>query len=155
MKISVWTIGKTQEKYLEEGIRIFVKRLDNYTRLEWLDFKDVKSFSSPEDCKKKESELVISKLKSEDFFIILDENGKQFSSTSFADYLQQCFNKSMKHIVFFIGGAYGIHESLKERANFQLSLSKMTFSHQMVRLFFAEQLYRAFTILQNEKYHNP
>lgn len=155
MKLSIWVVGKTQDKYISEGIDIFLKRLLNYTKLEWFEFKEVKNFSTPEDCKKKEGETILSKLKQEDFLIILDENGISCSSTAFASYIEQWQLRSLKHVIFLVGGAFGFHESVKNRANFQLSLSKMTFSHQMVRLFFAEQLYRAYTIINNEKYHNP
>lgn len=148
-------VGKTQEKYLSDGIDIFLKRLNNYTKLEWFEFKEVKNFSNPEDCKKKEGEQIFAKLRPEDFLVILDENGITCNSTDFALHVEQWQVRSIKHVVFLIGGAFGIHDNIKSRANFQLSLSKLTFSHQMVRLFFAEQLYRAYTIINNEKYHNP
>lgn len=156
MKIELWAIGKTNEKYLEEGIAIYLKRLKHYLNFEFIIISDVKQAGNlnATQLKNKESEMVFSRLKNEDFLILLDENGDAFTSQAFADFIEQKLQLSYKRIVFLIGGAYGFSEDLYARANGKLSLSKMTFSHQMVRLFFVEQLYRAMTILRNEPYHN-
>ncbi len=154
MKILIWAIGKTDEKYLEQGIEKYLKRLKHYCKFEYETFKDVKSNSNMEDILKRESELILSRLKSDDFLVLLDEYGSQYTSVSFSEYLEKLQLQSLKSVVFLIGGAYGHHPDIKARANHMISLSKMTFSHQMVRLFLVEQLYRGFTILKNEKYHN-
>lgn len=155
MKFSLLVIGKTNEKYLEEGIKIFDNRLKNYTKFEMIEVRDIKGFQNPEDLKKKEAEAFLEKIKDDDVLVLLDENGKSFSSVEFSLWIENQQIRSVKHVVFIIGGAYGVHESIRQRSNLVLSFSKMTFSHQMIRLFFVEQLYRAFTIIKNEKYHNP
>lgn len=156
MKIELWWIGKTKFKYLELGISEYENRLKHYTSFKTMTIPDVKQAGklSPDQLKQKEAEAVITKLDSQSTLILLDENGKSFSSVKFADFLQQKMNQSFRKIIFLVGGAYGFDEALYQRANATVSLSEMTFSHQMVRLFFVEQLYRAFTILNNEKYHN-
>lgn len=155
MKFSLLVIGKTNEKYLEEGIKIFDNRLKNYTKFEMIEVRDIKGFQNPEDLKKKEAEAFLEKIKDDDMLVLLDENGKSFSSVEFSLWIENQQIRSVKHVVFIIGGAYGVHELIRQRSNLVLSFSKMTFSHQMIRLFFVEQLYRAFTIIKNEKYHNP
>lgn len=155
MKFSLLVIGKTNEKYLEEGIKIFDNRLKNYTKFEMIEVRDIKGFQNPEDLKKKEAEAFLEKIKDDDVLVLLDENGKSFSSVEFSLWIENQQIRSVKHVVFIIGGAYGVHELIRQRSNLVLSFSKMTFSHQMIRLFFVEQLYRAFTIIKNEKYHNP
>jgi 23S rRNA (pseudouridine1915-N3)-methyltransferase len=155
MKFSLLVIGKTNEKYLEEGIKIFDTRLKNYTKFEMIEVRDIKGFQNPEDLKKKEAEAFLEKIKDDDVLVLLDENGKSFSSVEFSLWIENQQIRSVKHVVFIIGGAYGVHELIRQRSNLVLSFSKMTFSHQMIRLFFVEQLYRAFTIIKNEKYHNP
>lgn len=155
MKVSLWCIGKTNESYLKTGMDIYFKRLKHYCDFEYVEWKDVGSYSNPEDLMKKEASLILSKLKEDDYLILLDEKGRQTDSVSFADYVERLQVRSVKHIVFLIGGAFGHHHSTRSRAQHLLSLSDLTFSHQMVRLIFAEQLYRAFTIIKNEKYHNP
>lgn len=156
MKVELWSIGKTNEKYLKEGIAIYLKRLKHYLNFEFIIISDVKQAGSlnATQLKNKESELIFNRLKNEDFLILLDEKGETFTSEAFAGFIEQKLQLSYKRIVFLIGGAYGFSEDLYARANGKLSLSKMTFSHQMVRLFFVEQLYRAMTILRNEPYHN-
>ncbi|MFZ1748817.1 MAG: 23S rRNA (pseudouridine(1915)-N(3))-methyltransferase RlmH [Saprospiraceae bacterium] len=154
MKISIWVIGKTDEKYLTEGIQKYLDRLKHYTKLNYEEFKDVKPSYQTDDTIKREAEMILSKLIPDDILIVLDEKGEEFSSTTFAEYLQKLQNRGPKHVIFLVGGAYGHHSLIRQRANHLISLSKMTFSHQMVRLFLAEQLYRAFTIIKNEKYHN-
>ena len=154
MKISFWVVGKTNEKYLSDGMQIYINRLKHYTRLDYIEFKDVKITASQVDLAKLESEQFISKIQPDDYVVLLDEKGKLFSSVSFAGFLEQKMITSHKNIIFIVGGAYGHHQLLKSRADLTLSLSALTFSHQMVRIIFLEQLYRAFTIIKNEKYHN-
>lgn len=157
MKVQLWAIGKTNERYLEEGIGLYTKRLDHYLKFEWRVLPDVKKAGklAPPQLKAKEAETVHKQLAQGDFLILLDEGGKPMSSEAFALFLEHKLQLSYRRLIFLIGGAYGFDESLYERADSKLSLSKMTFSHQMVRLFMAEQLYRAVTILNNEPYHNP
>ncbi len=156
MKVSFWLIGKTNESYLETGISIFQKRLERYLPFSIETWPDVKNAAklTPPLLKDKEGEMILSKLKNEDFLILLDENGKQYRSEDFAQYLEHLLQLSYRRIVFLVGGAYGFSDAIYQRANARIALSKMTFSHQMVRLFFVEQLYRAMTILKNEPYHN-
>ena len=156
MKTELWAIGKTNESYLEQGIAIYQKRLTHYLKFDFVIWPDIKKAGklSPDQLKIKEAELILDKLKAGDYLVLLDEKGKTFSSEELAAFLNQQFQMSHKRIIFLIGGAFGFAPALYQRANLKLSLSKMTFSHQMVRLFFAEQLYRAMTILNNEKYHN-
>lgn len=156
MKIELWVIGKTNESYLAEGIEIYTKRLHHYLPFEMITLPDVKNAGKigNEQLKIKEAEIVLQKLKKEDFLILLDENGKAFDSASFAQFIEKKRQLAGKKLVFLVGGAFGFAEALYERVETKISLSKMTFSHQMVRLFFVEQLYRAMTILRNEPYHN-
>ena len=156
MKVELWAIGKTSEKYLEEGIGIFEKRLKNYLPFSWVILPDVKLKTTDGALlKKEEGKLILSKLQSDDFLVLLDENGKQLTSMELAQWMERRLASSGRRLVFLIGGAFGFAPEVYARAQEQLSLSKMTFSHQMVRLFFLEQLYRAMTILKNEPYHNP
>lgn len=156
MRIECWCIGKTAERYLEEGINKYVRKLPHYLPFEWVVLPDVKQAGKlkPAQLKNKEAELVLSRLKSTDGLYLLDEGGKQYSSTQLARWVDQQLQAPYRRIIFLIGGAYGFDPGLYNRANGKLSLSKMTFSHQMVRLFWLEQLYRAMTILRNEPYHN-
>lgn len=154
MKVEIWYIGKTADRYLEQGMDIYRKRLKHYCKYNEVCIRDVKGKLTSEVLKAKEAEEVLSKLNSDDYLILLDERGKSMSSLNFSDFINQQMVASRRRLVFLIAGAYGADESLKSRANTMLSLSKMTFSHQMIRLFIIEQLYRAFTILKNEKYHN-
>ncbi|MEI6407857.1 MAG: 23S rRNA (pseudouridine(1915)-N(3))-methyltransferase RlmH [Bacteroidota bacterium] len=155
MKIELWAIGKTSEKYLEMGIEIFEKRLKNYLPFSWTILPDVKLKTTDGALlKKEEGKLILSKLQPDDYLVLLDEAGKQWSSTELAFWLERKLSSPGKKLVFLIGGAFGFAPEVYARAQEQLSLSKMTFSHQMVRLFFMEQLYRAMTILRNEPYHN-
>lgn len=149
-------MGKTDEKPLVELISKYEKRLPaywNYQRIEIPDLKNRKNLSESQQ-KEKEAELMFSKINSNDFVILLDEKGKQQNSTSFANSIQDLMNQSVKQIVFLIGGPYGFSDEIYKRANRKLSLSEMTFTHQMVRLFLTEQLYRAFAILQGKPYHH-
>jgi 23S rRNA (pseudouridine1915-N3)-methyltransferase len=154
MKIELWQIGKTSESYLKEGVSIFEKRLKHYCTFETLTLPDVKQNLDAEQLKTKEGALILMKLQKDDILILLDEKGVEFDSVGFASFLEKKQNMSTKRLIFQIGGAFGFSEDVYSRADAQISLSKMTFSHQMIRLFFTEQLYRAFTILKGEKYHN-
>jgi 23S rRNA (pseudouridine1915-N3)-methyltransferase len=156
MKIVLLTIGKTSEKYLIEGIAQYQKRLKHYTQfemLEILNIKNAKNFSNAE-LMKKEGELILKQLQSSDHLVLLDDKGKDFTSPKFSEKLQSWMLSGKKRLVFVVGGAYGFSEEVYSRGNEKLSLSKMTFSHQMVRLFFVEQIYRGYTILNNEPYHH-
>jgi len=156
MQIKLLAVGKTDSAAITELTEIYNKRLTRYIRFEFQIVPDLKKRAklSFEQQKKQEGELILSQLNTSDFVVLLDETGKQFTSMAFADYLQQRMNSGIKNLVFIIGGPYGFSEEVYQRANGKLSLSKMTFSHQMVRLFFAEQVYRAFSILNNEPYHH-
>ena len=155
MKIELWVIGKTAFKYLDEGNAIYEKRLKHYANFDLVVLPDIKNPPlSTEALKTKEGELILNKLTKDDCLILLDERGKQLTSTDFSKFIEQQQMSAVKRVVFQIGGAYGFSEAVYARANREISLSKMTFSHQMIRLFFVEQLYRAFTILKGEKYHN-
>ena len=156
MKITLIQIGKTEEKYLNEGIDKFEKRLKhyiNYSALTIPALKNTKNMSIAEQ-KKKEAELLLKLINNSDQVVLLDEQGKELSSSSFSVHLNNHMNKAVQNLVFVIGGPYGFDDRIYDRANEKISLSKMTFSHQMVRLFFTEQLYRAFTILKGEPYHH-
>jgi len=155
MKVDVWVIGKTTEPYLETGIELFAKRLKNYLPFSWNILPNPKIKSTDGALvKQEESKLVLARLKPEDFLVLLDERGQQFSSVELASWVEQRLHGSHRRLIFLIGGAFGFSQDLYERANAQISLSRLTFSHQMIRLFFLEQLYRAMTILRNEPYHN-
>ena len=156
MEIKLLTIGKTDNKQLVELISNYEKRLKHYIKfsLEIIpDIKNVKNLSEKQQ-KEKEGTLILKKISSTDYLILLDENGKQLDSIAFANYLQKHMNSGVKQIVFVIGGPYGFSNEVYNKAHAKLSLSKMTFSHQMVRLFMVEQIYRGFTILKNEPYHH-
>lgn len=156
MKIECWCIGKTAERYLDEGIQKYARKLPHYLPFEWTVLPDIRQAGKlkPEQLKNKEAELVLGRLKPQDGLFILDERGKQRSSEELALWIDQQLQAPYRRIIFLIGGAFGFDDSIYQRANGKLSLSKMTFSHQMVRLFWLEQLYRAMTILRNEPYHN-
>lgn len=156
MKITFLTVGKTEDAYLKEGIDKYVKRLKHYTKLEVIDLpelKNTKAFTQDQQ-KTKEAELILKKITPLDHVILLDEKGMEFSSKQFAAYLDKKSISSTSSLIFIVGGPYGFDQSVYDRANDKLSLSRMTFSHQMIRLFFTEQLYRAFSILKGEPYHH-
>lgn len=156
MKISFVLIGKTTANYLKEGIKEYEKRLTKYIHFEQKvipHLKNAKKLSTTQ-IKTKEGELLLKQWSAQDFVILLDENGKQQSSVDFANYLQILMNRGISRITFVVGGAYGFSDAVYQRANAKLALSKMTFSHQMVRLIFVEQLYRGFSILNHEPYHH-
>lgn len=156
MKITLLTIGKTENNYLAEGIKIFKDRLSHYVKFEMLEIEPPKQLKklSPEALKEAEGKMIIKAIQQADQVILLDEKGKSFTSEQFADWLQKLMNAGTRHLMFIVGGAFGFSDEVYVAANSKVALSAMTFSHQMVRLFFTEQLYRAFTILRNEPYHN-
>jgi 23S rRNA (pseudouridine1915-N3)-methyltransferase len=155
MKIKLLVVGKTDEKYLCEGIEKFFKRINHYINYEMEVIPDVKPGGKPDISKLKleEGKLILKKINLKDQVILLDEKGSAFTSLQFSNFLQKKINGGA-NLVFVIGGPFGFSKEVYERANDKVSLSAMTFSHQMIRLFFNEQLYRAFTILKGEKYHN-
>jgi 23S rRNA (pseudouridine1915-N3)-methyltransferase len=156
MKIQLWSIGKNNEDYIKNGVEDFTKRISKYYPVQWTIIPSLKNAGilSENELKKKESELILSLLQKDDYLIVLDENGKQFSSALLAKFIQTRANESAKSLVFLIGGAFGIDEIILNKANYKWSLSQLTFPHQLVRLLLAEQIYRACTILRNEKYHH-
>lgn len=156
MKISMWAIGKAHEPYVKTGIEDFTKRIGKYYPVDWQVIAPPKNAGhlSESELKKKEAELILSMLKPEDFLCALDERGKSFDSEGLARFLQQRGNESVRQLVFLIGGAFGLDDSVWKRSNYLWSLSNLTFPHQLVRLILAEQVYRACTILRNEKYHH-
>lgn len=156
MKIKLIAIGKTDEAYLIEGIDKYLKRLKHYIALEVVIIGDVKAGSKPnaEKIKEEEGKLILQKIEQSDVVVLLDEGGRGFGSENFAHYLQKKMNSVAGNLVFVIGGPFGFSPDVYDRAQEKISLSEMTFSHQMVRLFFVEQLYRAFTIIKGEKYHH-
>lgn len=156
MTIKLLAIGKTDDGSLQNLIDTYVNRLVHYNKFELEIIPDLKKTKhlDVEQQKTKEGELILNKVNPSDFLVLLDENGKHLSSEDFSEYIQKRLNSGMKQLIFVIGGPYGFSEEVYSRAQNKISLSKMTFSHQMVRLFFVEQLYRAFTILKNEPYHH-
>ena len=156
MKIKLICIGKTGKDFLIAGEQEYLIRLKHYVSVERIEIPDIKNAKSLsiDQIKELEGKEILSKLQSGDQLILLDENGKLFSSTEFADFLQQKFNQGGKGLVFVIGGAYGFSSEVYEKSIFKISLSKMTFSHQMIRMIFFEQVYRAMTILKGEPYHH-
>ncbi|SHG22418.1 23S rRNA (pseudouridine1915-N3)-methyltransferase [Salegentibacter echinorum] len=156
MTIKLLCIGKTDNRELKQLIEVYYKRLQFYNKFEIEIIPDLKKTKNLDENKQKEKEgsLISAKLQNSDFVVLLDENGKEFSSEKFSAYLQKRLNSGLKQLIFIIGGPYGFSEAIYKRADAKIALSQMTFSHQMVRLFFTEQLYRAFTILKNEPYHH-
>jgi 23S rRNA (pseudouridine1915-N3)-methyltransferase len=156
MKIKLILTGKTDESYLKTGIEEYERRIKRYIPFETITIPGIKASQtlSHKEIKLKEAEKIQQYLSVQDFIVVLDEKGKEMSSVDFSAFLSQKFNSSIKTVVFIVGGPFGADEELKRRANLIISLSQMTFSHQMVRLFFTEQLYRALTILANESYHH-
>ena len=156
MKVKLIVIGKTKSKFLIEGENEYQKRLRHYCKFSELIISDIKNGGklSKKELKEKEGNLILASIKNSDYVILLDDKGLELSSIGFAEFLNKKMVSSTNELASIIGGAFGFSESLYKRANTKLSLSKMTFSHQMVRLIFKEQLYRAFTILKGEKYHH-
>ena len=156
MKIKLLAIGKTDNKNLNQLIDEYQNRLKHYIKFELEiipDIKNVKNLSEIQQ-KEKEGDLILSKLQNTDVLVLLDDKGKHFTSIEFSTYLQKKMNAGLKQLVLVIGGPYGFSDAVYKKAQGKISLSKMTFSHQMIRLIFKEQLYRAFTILKGEKYHH-
>lgn len=156
MKMTLLTVGKTDIPWVREGLDMYVSRLRHYIPFELVEIPELKNVSalSQEQIKQKEGELVLKNVKPADTVVLLDEHGKEFRSIEFAKDLERRISMECRDIVFIIGGAYGFSEKVYERADSKLSLSKMTYSHQLVRTIFAEQLYRAFTIMRGEPYHH-
>ena len=156
MKIKLITIGKTDNKNLQSLIEEYTKRLGFYVPFDFEVIPDIKNVKNLSEAQQKQAEgnEIIKRLIKSDTLILLDEKGNTYSSVQFSQYLQKKMNSGLKTLVFVIGGPYGFSDEIYKRANGKVSLSTMTFSHQMVRLFFIEQLYRAFTILRNEPYHH-
>lgn len=156
MKFQFWTIGKNHESYVKEGIELFTKRISNYYPVEWNIISTPKNAASlsEKDLKKKEGEIIINLLQKDDYLVLLDERGKMPDSEELAGFIQTRANEGTKTMLFLIGGAFGVSEEVKKRANYQWALSKLVFPHQLVRLILAEQIYRACSINRNEKYHH-
>lgn len=156
MKIILLAIGKTDSDYFIKGINEYTKRLEHYIPFEIQIIPDIKNSKNLaiEQQKEKEGELILKNVQNGDYIVLLDDKGKEYTSIQFASYIEKKAHTVPKRLVFIIGGPYGFSESVYDKANEKLTLSRMTFSHQMVRLIFVEQLYRAMTILNNEPYHH-
>jgi 23S rRNA (pseudouridine1915-N3)-methyltransferase len=156
MIIKLIVVGKTVKSYLKQGEEEYTNRLKHYVRFEEDVISELKNVSSlnEEQIKQKEGEEILKRIQPTDYLVLLDEQGKQFTSEEFAEKIVKWQNTSVKQVVFVVGGAYGFSKEVYDRCNEKLSLSKMTFSHQMVRVFFKEQLYRAFSIIKGEPYHH-
>ena len=156
MKITLLTVGKTDRDWVKQGLDIYVSRLKHYIPFNINEIPELKNVSSlsKDQIKTKEGELILKNVRATDDVILLDEHGKEYSSVEFAAALQKKITYEGRDIIFIIGGAYGFSEEVYRRANSKISLSRMTFSHQMVRTIFAEQIYRAFTIMKGEPYHH-
>ena len=156
MNIKLVVVGKTDEKYLQEGISLYEQRLTHYVNFSIVTIpalKDQKG-ASPAEIREREASLILKQIDKADRIVLLDEHGKQYTSITFSQYMQKQMNAGLRNLTFVIGGAFGFVPAIYDAANDKLSLSSMTFNHQMVRLFFVEQLYRAYTILNHEPYHN-
>ncbi|MFN0031930.1 MAG: 23S rRNA (pseudouridine(1915)-N(3))-methyltransferase RlmH [Flavobacteriales bacterium] len=155
MQLHVIAIGKTSAPHLQVGIDIYLQRLKHYARVQWTELPDVVSKNLSADAvKKKEGEKILQQLAQSDVLMLLDEKGKAYTSRAFADFLQRQMNTGIKTLCLVVGGAHGFSDEVYKRANGTISFSSMTFSHEMIRLFLAEQLYRAHTILKGEGYHH-
>ena len=156
MKIQFWSVGKNNESFVDEGIKLFTKRISNYYPVDWQIIATPKNAAvlSDVDLKQKEGEAILNLLKKDDYLILLDERGKTLTSEGLAGFIQQRANESEKQLVFLIGGAFGVSKAVFERADYMWSLSPLVFPHQLVRLILAEQIYRACSINRNEKYHH-
>ncbi|MBQ9253853.1 MAG: 23S rRNA (pseudouridine(1915)-N(3))-methyltransferase RlmH [Bacteroidales bacterium] len=156
MNIKLLVVGKNVKGFVEEAVNEYTKRLKHYINFSIEIIPDVKNASSlsPTQLKEQEATLILKHINPEDKVFLLDEHGKEYRSVEFADFLQKQINLSTKSLIFVIGGAFGLSDVLKERYKDKISLSKMTFSHQMIRILFTEQLYRAFSIIKHEPYHN-
>ena len=157
MKIQFWSVGKNHEGYLKSGIEDYTKRISNYYPVEWniISPPRVAGVLHPTDLKKKEAEIILQQLKKEDWLVVLDEKGKIINTDQLAAFISLRANESTKQLVFLIGGSFGLDSQLLQKARLVWSLSALTFPHQLVRLILSEQIYRACTIIRNEKYHHP
>lgn len=156
MKIQLWSVGKPHETYAKAGIEEFTKRINNYFTTSWHIIPPQKNAAtlSENDLKKAEALGILQQLQKDDYLVVLDERGKQLSSPELAHWIQLRANESTRRLIFLIGGAFGVDETIIKRADFTWSLSKLVFPHMLVRLLLSEQIYRACTILRNEKYHH-
>ncbi len=156
MKIKLLCVGKTIFKFADEGMDLYQGRLKHFVDFEQVCIPDIKNTKNMpvDEIKKREAIQIIKNIGVSDYVILLDENGSTFGSEGFADFLQKKTEQNIKQMIFIIGGAYGFSQEIYNRAEFKLSLSKMTFSHQIIRLFFLEQIYRAYTIIKGLPYHN-
>ena len=156
MKLYFWSVGKANEPYVKEGIELFTARIANYYPVEWQIIAPLKNAAklSEAEQKKKEGEVIIQKLQKDDYLVLLDERGKLMSSEGLAAFIETRAIESTKNIILLIGGAFGVSEDVMRRANYKWSLSPLVFPHQLVRLILAEQVYRACSIIRNEKYHH-
>ena len=156
MNIKLIVVSKTDVPYLQTGIDEYVGRLKHYCDFELVTIPALKNLgkASPEEVKEREGQLILKQVEKSDMVVLLDEHGKEYGSVEFSEYLQKQMNTGIRTLSFVVGGAYGFSPAVYVAAQHKISLSRMTFNHQMVRLFFVEQLYRAFTILRHEKYHN-
>ena len=156
MKIKLIAIGKTHKSFLEEGELEYLMRINKYVAIEKIEIPDIKNAKklTQQQIKEQEGKLLLSKIEPHSLIVLLDEKGKEYTSMKFSNWLQDKMNRGFKNIIFLIGGAYGFSDDVYKAANEKIALSKMTFSHQMIRMLFTEQIYRAFTILNNEPYHH-
>ncbi|MCB9257693.1 MAG: 23S rRNA (pseudouridine(1915)-N(3))-methyltransferase RlmH [Chitinophagales bacterium] len=156
MKVSFAYIGKTSYSFVQEACNLYFNRIKHYCKFEEVLIEDVKKAGtlSPDQLKLEEGKKLLAKIDNKDFLVLLDEKGKDFTSVAFASWIEQKQVQGISSLVFVVGGAYGFSKEVYDRANMKLQLSKMTFSHQIIRAIFAEQLYRAFTIIKGEPYHN-
>jgi 23S rRNA (pseudouridine1915-N3)-methyltransferase len=156
MKITLLVIGKTNEDFIATGIQKYIKRLVHYVPFELKTLPDIKNTKGITESQQKEEEgkLFLGSILSGDYVVLIDEKGKDYTSRQFSEYIAKKMNIVPKNLIFVIGGPYGFSQAMYERANEKLSLSKMTFNHEMIRLFFVEQIYRAMTILKGEPYHH-
>ncbi|MEO6313902.1 MAG: 23S rRNA (pseudouridine(1915)-N(3))-methyltransferase RlmH [Chitinophagaceae bacterium] len=156
MRFQFWSVGKMHEPYIKPGVEAFTQRIGNYYQADWTIIATPKNAGvmSEADLKKKEAAIILQSVAKTDYLVALDERGKAITSEQLAGLIQTRANESTRQIVFLIGGAYGLHETVLQRADYKWSLSLLTFPHQLVRLILAEQVYRACSILRNEKYHH-
>ena len=153
MRIKLICVGKTKFNFLNEGTDIYKRRLEHYIKFQLIEVEESKE-KAPKAKNTEEGKRILKQIKNQDRVVLLDDKGKQYNSSGFAEYIENCLNSTTTDIVFIVGGPYGFSEVVKKRANSLFSLSSLTFTHDMVRLFFTEQLYRAFTIIRNEPYHH-
>jgi 23S rRNA (pseudouridine1915-N3)-methyltransferase len=156
MKIELWVVGKTGQEFVDRGLTEFCGRIKHYLPFELQVIPDLKNTKnlSPQQIKERESELILNLIRTGDCLVLLDEHGREFTSLQFSKYLERKMHTVSKSLIFIIGGPYGFSQKVEEIAHEKIALSRMTFSHQLVRLIFAEQLYRALTILTHEPYHH-